>query len=355
MASYTSPHILKFNERIKINNKEVDDKTILKAFNYLEQAREQQEITFFELTTLAALYIFKQAKVDVVILEVGLGGRLDAVNVVKNNVAVITSIGIDHTQYLGTNLEEIAAEKAGIIKEDTDCVVVSNKAKYSSVLDKIKSYKAESFIEGKDFNLHSDGILCKYMNNKWNNSINSINTKLLLPSVSLALAVTDFLQTNLDIDKGLIIKGLLKASILARQQIINYNGTKVVLDLSHNPAGSSFLADFLAKNSSSKAIVLWHSYEDKDLSGIVSNIKDRISYWCITECNEQRAASLKMLKDTLLQQGITEDKILAKKNSVDAINLALSTAAEQNSDLVIFGGFAIVSNFLEFKQALVEV
>ena len=153
VGSYSSPHLLRFNERICINGEYVDDETLCMALQRVESVRESTSLTYFEFTTLAALLIFNQQNLDVFVLEVGLGGRLDAVNVIDADISVITSIAMDHEAWLGNNRERIGFEKAGILRRERPCVVVEPEPP-QSLLDKISENTCPHFVVGKEINFY---------------------------------------------------------------------------------------------------------------------------------------------------------------------------------------------------------
>ncbi|MGE8550412.1 MAG: bifunctional folylpolyglutamate synthase/dihydrofolate synthase, partial [Acinetobacter calcoaceticus] len=232
---YQSPHIYRFNERVKLGGVEVDDQSLIDAFVQVDQARRDCDLSlsFFEATTLAAFVIFKQQQCDVWVLEVGLGGRLDVVNVIDPNVAVITNIGLDHTDWLGDTIEKIAFEKAGIIRPHIPVVFAGEQLLPQAIQDKAESTKADLYTVNRDYfyKLADDG-------QNW--YFASEGTTLKLPLGHLAIeniagAVAAVLNSGLEVSQSALEKGIQSARLAGRFEQRQVEGKTVIFDAGHNP------------------------------------------------------------------------------------------------------------------------
>ena len=234
---YSSPHLLRFTERVRINNQESTPSDTVKAFAAIEKARGDVSLTYFEYATLAALYQFKQAQLDVVILEVGLGGRLDATNIVDADIAIITTIGIDHVEYLGNNRESIGQEKAGIFKPKSIAIVGEPEIP-SSILDVAHAVNCPVFAVNKDWAYQQIDKLSW----QFNSSIKQYKN-LPIPHVPLANAATAIAALSyspFSITQEQIDDALEKTSLIGRFQIIQ-SSPIVIVDVAHNPHAHRYL------------------------------------------------------------------------------------------------------------------
>lgn len=249
-GTYTSPHLLHYCERIKINGCTVDEQSLCEAFQVIDDARGGVSLTYFEFGTLAALHIFEQSVLDLVILEVGLGGRLDAVNIVDADIAVITSIDLDHQEWLGETREAIGKEKAGILRPD-QFFVCADRRPPKSVLDAAVANNSRSLFIGEQFDFQLQELDSSGLNKQWHwRGTNgrgkpvSLNGMALpgLPWPSVAAAVQTAYLLKGDISDKAVRKGLDCAELPGRFQCINSCGIDIVLDVAHNPAAAEHLA-----------------------------------------------------------------------------------------------------------------
>ncbi|MFH3854763.1 folylpolyglutamate synthase/dihydrofolate synthase family protein, partial [Acinetobacter baumannii] len=238
---YQSPHIYRFNERVKLGGVEVDDQSLIDAFVQVDQARRECDLSlsFFEATTLAAFVIFKQQQCDVWVLEVGLGGRLDVVNVIDPNIAVITNIGLDHTDWLGDTIEKIAFEKAGIIRPHIPVIFAGEQSLPQAIQDKANSSQATLYAINRDYfyKLADDGKHWYFA---------SEGTTLRLPLGTLAIeniagAVAAVLNSGLEISQLALEEGITNARLAGRFEVREVNGKTIIFDAGHNPHGVEFL------------------------------------------------------------------------------------------------------------------
>ena len=236
-GSYTSPHLLRYNERIRLNGEPVSDQTIVQAFEAIDAARNDMPLTYFEYGTLAALNIFSHEKPDVVLLEVGLGGRLDAVNIVDADLVMITSIALDHQEWLGNDRESIGREKAGIFRRGKPAVF-SGREMPASIADQAKGKQVALYVNGQEFYHKADGTHWRWQ------GPSGVIDNLPLPNLSGAhqldnaagvVMALELLATATPCDQDAIRQGLQTVSLSGRQQRVEKEGVQWILDVAHNP------------------------------------------------------------------------------------------------------------------------
>ena len=315
-ALYQSPHLSVFNERVRINGEMVSDETLIDAFSKVEAARLQCALTlsFFEMTTLAALLIFAEADCDVWVLEVGLGGRLDVVNIIDPDMAVITNIAIDHVDWLGDNVEDIGREKAGILR-DGITLIYGDKTMPASVQQAIATHQATCYQAGQDFNYREVDT------DVWQYSNAAVTMQLPRPTLSLtntSNALSAVLASPLNIDKSAIEQALQTVKLAGRFDYRETHNRHWLFDVAHNEQGVEFLLAQLlplwqqhlaTQNScahlSSKPVsikMLFSMLGDKDIKKVVQRLTEAglpISDWFIAEIDYPRAASTEKLQGIL--------------------------------------------------------
>ena len=315
-ALYQSPHLSVFNERVRINGEMVSDETLIDAFSKVETARLQCALTlsFFEMTTLAALLIFAEADCDVWVLEVGLGGRLDVVNIIDPDMAVITNIAIDHVDWLGDNVEDIGREKAGILR-DGITLIYGDKTMPASVQQAIATHQATCYQAGQDFNYREVDT------DVWQYSNAAVTMQLPRPALSLtntSNALSAVLASPLNIDKSAIEQALQTVKLAGRFDYRETHNRHWLFDVAHNEQGVEFLLAQLlplwqqhlaTQNScahlSSKPVsikMLFSMLGDKDIKKVVQRLTEAglpISDWFIAEIDYPRAASTEKLQGIL--------------------------------------------------------
>ena len=346
VGSYTSPHLHYFNERIKINGQNVNDELLVAAFQEIEIKRKDISLTFFEFTTLAALLIFKSLQLDVIILEVGLGGRLDAVNIVEPDLSIITSIDLDHTDWLGSNREAIGYEKAGIMRSNKS-IICGDDDPPKSLLQRAKELNAPLF----QFNQHYG-----FENHSYNWTWFGLNHKISnLPPISIrhqnassSLMAIQLLAERLPVTSKAIMNGLKAIKIPGRFELWQ-KAVTCIFDVAHNPQAGRWLAEQL-KNSLTpgKKIAVVGMLADKDISQTLAPLLSIIDDWHPVTLNVARGADSKAIVNILTRQGI--------KNwyNHDSVDLALQTIMNQQDfnkerDLIIiFGSFFTVAAAQKF-------
>lgn len=355
---YTSPHLLDFNERARINGEPVSDDTLIANFAAVEGKRKDVSLTYFEFTTLAILRLFAEANLDAVILEVGLGGRLDAVNVIDADVAIVTSVDIDHTDYLGDTREKIGFEKAGIFRSGKTAIC-GDPVPPQSLIDHANAIGADLWLFGRDFNYAGD-------KQQWNfggrtqrrNSLGypSLRGANQLLNASATLAALEALRDRLPVGAQEVRNGLVMVDLPGRFQVLP-GRPSVILDVAHNPHAAATLAQNLDNMGFHPyTYAVFGAMQDKDIDGVIAQLKDRIDHWCVTDLPLPRAATAEQLKNKLLGAGIVpKDQAGAERtietfaSPADAFANARSRAGE-NDRIAVFGSFLTVAGVMEAQR-----
>lgn len=346
---YQSPHIYKFNERVKLAGIEVDDQCLVDAFVQVDQARRACDLSlsFFEATTLAAFVIFKQSACDVWVLEVGLGGRLDVVNVISPDVAVITNIGLDHTDWLGDTIEKIAFEKAGIIRPNIPVVFGGLQDLPQAIQDKATECQASLYAVNHDYFYTDAGD-----GESWNFA--SSGTTLKLPLGTLALenistAVAAILISGLKVSQQAIVQGIQSAKLQGRFEVRKITDKTVIFDAGHNPHGVEFLLNqlrkFLEYNTQYTEIVaIFSMLADKDINSVVNLLKNTVLTWKIAPLTVPRAAEMQQLQSAL--QGETVQQF-------ESVQVAFQSALEETNNnqlILVCGSFHTLEAVWEYLE-----
>jgi dihydrofolate synthase/folylpolyglutamate synthase len=344
---YTSPHLLKYNERIRIDGQPVSDERIMAAFTRIEQAREGVSLSFFEFGTLAALDLFAEENLDVRILEVGLGGRLDAVNIVDADVALMASIDIDHSEWLGHTREAIGLEKAGIARKDRPVVLGDPKVP-SAVLDHLKALGALIYRQGVDFHgrPEPDGWRFEDRNG-------GIEERLPWPSIpgdhqilnaAAVLQCLRLIEDTFPISAKVLAQGLQAVLLPGRFQ--RFDGTiPVLIDVAHNPEAVTSLAKHLLKYYPTVRVrVVFAVMRDKDIQQMVGIIGGLIEAWYLAPLRMQRAASPEEIAEILHNAGV--EKVMTGFDDVPLAVKAAQKASSPGDMVLVFGSFFLVSDYL---------
>ena len=318
----TSPHLLKYNERFAIDGQEVTDELIIKAFELIETKRQGVTLTYFEFSTLAALIMFAEASVDLAILEVGLGGRLDSVNVVDSDVSVITNIAIDHTDYLGDTREAIGREKAGVMRTSKPCICGDQDPPKS-----LLSY-------AKEINTPLTLVSESYKNAI---GLEGAHQKL---NAAVAVKAIESLTNQFPVSHNMIIEGVKKTRIAARFEKIIIGDKTVILDVAHNPAAVKTLVETLSENPV-KTVAIFSALVDKNIADMIELASGSIKHWFLVPIKAERSIELKALKDKF---GNSESTTICL-NMSDAIKQSLEL--EGIDRVVIFGSFYTIADASE--------
>lgn len=346
VGCYTSPHFLRYNERVMLNGFPVDDQTLMKSFQRIDDARAETALTYFEFGTLAALDIFERSALDVVVLEVGLGGRLDAVNIIDTDVAVVTSIDVDHQDWLGSDREQIGREKAGIFRVGKPAI--------SAGLNPPASLRLAAQECGAEF--YQAGQHFQYDDTRWSGTNLSQQTveysdlpEPRLPRESVAAAIQAIQLLPLPV-AGTDYAILNDIQLPGRFQQIDIKGKQVILDVAHNPAAASYLSRRLQSQvCRGQTFALMSVMNDKDLDGIVTALNATIDSWFIADQpNNNRAMLASEMAAELAQHNI--ESIDISKNIQQACQRVLSLM-EKADRLVVFGSFFTVAEVLTLHDA----
>ncbi len=346
VGTYTSPHILKYNERIKVAGEPVADQKICEAFERIEAARKDVSLSYFEFGTLAALDIFWRSNLDIQLLEVGLGGRLDAVNIIDADVAIVTTICIDHTDWLGETRDAIGKEKSGIFRIDVPAII-GDPEPPASLIDSASKIKAKVFAVGKEFSYQKTETAWHWLLND-----KIIFAELPKPALigeqqyrnaSTAIMAVELLQEKLSVKALCIAQGLMNAHLMGRFQLIN-SEIPVLLDVGHNPQAVRMLAAGLEAYFPKQRIhAIFAMMKDKDIGGVVKIMQPYISNWYIAPLGHSRIAEQSVVAEVLKKQKI---KNLASgfTDFTETFNAALANA-RQGDLILVFGSFFLVSAY----------
>lgn len=356
VGAYTSPHLLRFNERVRINGDMVSDQSLCDAFEWVNAARNDTFLTYFEFVTLAALAIFSRHSLDVLLLEVGLGGRLDAVNMIEPDVAVVTTVSLDHQQWLGHDVETIAAEKAGIYRSGKPAIF-GERVVPSSLLSVMRELGATPFLRGQAFDVEQNrqGLIFKGVGLDGEKLTLSglIVPDLPLTSVACALQVIQLLSCEMPV--SVINAGLQNVSIVGRMQTMSVNrcdgrSVPIILDVAHNPQAAHYLAERLQTLLPEyRLTAVLAMLSDKDFGNVVNLFDAVFSEWHVATVNYAlRALPANVLADHLISRG---GRVQCHGSVADALDAALECNKENNV-VVILGSFVTVSESLRHIETL---
>lgn len=355
-AMHTSPHMLSFNERAQINGAIVEDGPLVQAFEEVEAAREGMPLTYFEFTALGILRVFQKAKPDVVILEIGLGGRLDAINALESTASIVTTIGIDHEAYLGNTRDAIGWEKAHIYRQGHPAVC-ADKNPPVKLLEYAKALKTNLEVAGKDFSVTEEGsdrMRFRMGAHDWNLPRPALCGRNQMDNAAGVLALVVSLMDKLPVTIADIEKGLTTVRITARFEKVQSDPT-VILDVGHNPHAASVLAQNIRDvKTQGKVIAVFGMLADKDMIDVVKIMSEVIDEWFITGLPGPRGASVDVLHTVMLEAGVKEDKITQCEGVEEAFNLAKRQASIIDT-IIIFGSFVTVTAALPLVRTNARV
>jgi dihydrofolate synthase / folylpolyglutamate synthase len=354
VGTFTSPHLRDYRERIRLHDRLVGAAELVSAFERIEAARGEVGLTFFEFNTLAALLVFEAARLDAWVLEIGMGGRLDAVNVVDPDVAVVVSIGFDHQEYLGTTIEAIAREKAGIFRPGRPAVLGSREMP-GIVEELARSIGAPLKRLGTEFTLIRDGAAWQFRGSHWDLPqlpAPALRGDAQYANAATAIAALEEIEARLTISPAAVAQGLERVRLAARFQVIppaTPAAPTWILDVAHNPAAAQVLARNLRDHpSSGRTLAVCGILADKDASGVVAELSDRIdAWWCVTTEGD-RGRSGTSLAQTVGRQ--VAAPVEAADSPPAGCAAALADATPQDR-IVVFGSFHVVGPALDWLEA----
>ncbi|MDN7450115.1 bifunctional tetrahydrofolate synthase/dihydrofolate synthase [Burkholderia multivorans] len=363
VGCHTSPHLLEFNERARVNGEVVSDAELLPHFEAVEAARtslpEPVSLTYFEFTTLAILHLFASRGLDAVILEVGLGGRLDAVNIIDTDCAIVTSIDIDHTEYLGDTREKIAFEKAGIFRPGKPAIC-GDPAAPQTLVDHAAAIGADLWLVGRDFRYEAQPGAERQ---QWSYigrdkrypalAYPALRGANQLINASAALAALEALRPQLPVSAQDIRLGLANVELPGRFQVLP-GKPAIVLDVAHNPHAAAVLEQNLGNMGFFPyTYAVFGAMHDKDIDGVLRHLKGEIDHWCVTDLPLPRAASAEQLEAALRNAGVQDgpdSSVTRYASPADAFSDALKRASE-NDRIVVFGSFHTVAGVMAYRKS----
>ena len=341
VATYTSPHLWHFTERITINGSSVSEEALCHALTQIEQARGSISLTYFEFTTLAALYLFQQENLDIAILEVGMGGRLDAVNIIDADAMIITTIDFDHQAWLGTTREQIGFEKAGILRQGRPVVVGQDMPQ--AVLDQAHLLQAPIYIFNKDFSVTQKDPSTFFWQDE-NKILKSLpKNHLLVDNIALSLKIINLFDQEFPVDLAAMQIALKKCQLPGRQQVIQ---TPVwqLFDVAHNPQGIALLAAKLQANPiTGRTLAVFSMLQDKDIAASIKHIAEQIDEWYVAGLSVDRGMQTDEIKKVI--SSVSSVPINGYAEITNAYQAAL-TAAQHTDRVIIFGSFYTVAQTL---------
>jgi dihydrofolate synthase/folylpolyglutamate synthase len=343
---YTSPHLLRYNERVRIDSREVSDDALCAAFAAVEGARGDTPLTYFEYGTLAAAWLFAREPLDAWILEVGLGGRLDAVNVFDADCAVLTSIDLDHMDYLGPTREDIGREKAGIFRAGRPAVV-ADASPPQSVLDAAAALGARLLLGGRDFGFTADKSQWVYWGPGGKRpalAYPALRGPIQLVNAAATIAALEPLRERLPVAMQDIRRGLAEVEVPARFQVLP-GRPSVILDVGHNPQAARNLAANLADSGfAPDTYAVFGALRDKDIAGVVRPLAARITRWHLATLDGPRGTTAAELAAILRAEGIKAPMELY--DSPVAAFAAARVQAGEADKIAVFGSFLTVAAVL---------
>ena len=352
VGTYTSPHVQRYNERVSVNLQDISDEDLCTAFAAVEAARGDVALTYFEMGTLAAMWHFCHQQLDIAVLEIGLGGRLDAVNVFEPNCAIVTSIDLDHMEFLGDTREQIGFEKAGVFRANK-LAICGDENPPNSLVQYAKKIGADLQLIQRDFQVKKTKHGWQYL---------AENLQLDLPSLGLigdfqlnnaacvvraVLYLNDILPviTSGHSDASLhtnIHAALRAVHLIGRFQQLQSN-PNVITDVAHNPHAAKSLAQNLKSiPCAGKTLAVFGMLADKDIAGVIDAIQDEIDVWYLADLHSVRGAKAVILKNVLIKSG--NKKPISMFDGVAAALAAACMDAHKNDRIIIFGSFYTVAD-----------
>ena len=349
---YTSPHLLRYNERVRIDGRDVEDAVLVDAFAEVERARGDIPLTYFEHGTLAAWVAFCGAGLVAIILEVGLGGRLDAVNVFEPDCAIVTSVAMDHMDYLGDNREAIGFEKAGIFRAGRPAIC-SDPQPPASLLAHAEAIGVRLWVSGRDFGFSGDQNQWAFWtaggSRRGGLAYPSLRGANQLLNAAAVMAACESVRDILPVPMQAIRQGFMLVELPGRFQVLP-GRPSIVLDVAHNPQAAGVLNENLASMGffpETWAVI--GMLADKDVAGVVRLLRDRIDHWLVASLPGPRGLGAEKLAAILREVGVSGD-IAEHVSPASAYEVAVGRAAEGDR-IVVFGSFLTVAEVMAARNA----
>ena len=346
VGTYSSPHFLRYSERVRVACQEITDVDLIAAFQAVEKARQDTQLTYFEYGTLAAMWHFSHAGLDVLILEVGLGGRLDAVNVFEPSCAIVTSVDLDHMEFLGDTRESIGAEKAGIFRANKPAIC-GDQHPPQSLIEYAQKIGADLRLIQRDFDFEQLPAAWNYQD-KASDIISlpmpALKGDFQLENAACVLTAVQSLQVKLPVNIEAIAQGLRSVTLRGRFQTVARQ-PEVILDVAHNPHAAKSLATNLQNtDSAGKTIAVFAMLGDKDIAGVVQALSKQMDVWYLAEINHPRGCAVGQIAKLVLQQ-LPQAQIQTFKTVTEAYHQACIDAGE-NDRIVALGSFFTVAEVM---------
>jgi dihydrofolate synthase/folylpolyglutamate synthase len=352
VGCYTSPHLLHYNERVRIGKQQASDAELCASFAQIEQARGDTPLTYFEFGTLAAMQCFIEHKVEVAILEVGLGGRLDAVNVFDSDCAVVVSVDIDHTDYLGETREEIAFEKAGIFRSGRVAICADSDVP-QAVRSHAQQIGANLWCIGSEFGFTAHQGQWDFRGKTGaRNALPypALRGAFQLHNASAALAALDALKDELPVSMEAVRRGLVEVQLAGRFQVVP-GRPQLILDVAHNPHAARVLAlNLAALPPCPRTFAVFAMLGDKDIAGVAAALDPFVDTWLAAGIDAPRGATAAGLAQVLQNTGV-RGAVMTFDNIAAALRYACNAAGE-NDRIAAFGSFHTVAQAMREKGLL---
>ncbi len=349
VGCYTSPHLQRYNERVRIGKEEAGDDDLARAFAAVESARGETALTYFEFGTLAAVWLFVERGVEAAVLEVGLGGRLDAVNAFDADCAVVASVDLDHMDYLGGNREAIGFEKAGIFRSGRPAIC-GDFAPPAALRRTAAEIGAQLMLIGVDFGYTRRDRQWDYWGPRGKRSALPhpvLRGEVQLGNAAAAITALETLRERLPVANNDLRTGLLQAEVPGRFQVLP-GRPAFILDVAHNPhAARALAANLSSLGRSGQTLAVFAMLKDKDIGGVIDAVKAHIGQWFIAGIAAPRGASAELLAERLAAAGVTE--AVTRCDSVGAACTQACDLATENDRILVFGSFYTVAEAMQLR------
>ncbi|WP_447590821.1 bifunctional tetrahydrofolate synthase/dihydrofolate synthase [Aquipseudomonas campi] len=347
---YSSPHLVRYNERVVLDGRLASDEALCQAFAAVEAARGEISLTYFEMGTLAAFWLFERAALDAVVLEVGLGGRLDAVNLVDADLALITSIGLDHADWLGDTRESVAFEKAGILRQGRPALCGDFDPPHT-LLDQVVALDCPFFLRGSAYNLILNAESWDWHGLTQEGTVLQLHGLPLLdlPMENAALALQAYALLDLPWDVASIRNALLHTRVDGRldRRVLRWQGKslQLLLDVGHNPHAADYLASRLAARPLQRPrLAVFGLLVDKDLDGVVQPLLGEIADWAVAPLPTPRSRPATELQAALSNLGASARSYASIPDALQA----QCERAQEGDEILVFGSFYCVAEAIEW-------
>lgn len=344
VGAFTSPHILRYNERVRIDDADVEDDALTSAFERIETARADISLTYFEFGTLAAFDLFARARLDVALLEVGMGGRLDAVNIVDADAAIVTTVDLDHMEYLGSDRESIGREKAGIFRRDKPAII-GEPDPPQSLIAEAQRVGARMFRADHDFTArgHAGGWTWRSGNISLELPLPALLAPTQIANAAAAITALHVLRERLDWNPDAVVRGVRDADIAGRLQRIE-DAPQVFVDVAHNPQAARELAQWISANPiPGKTFAVFGALGDKDVASVVRALDSHIAHWHLAGLEHDSTRGLAVAALAERVRAASPSASCSEHVDVAAALQAARASAQPDDRIIVFGSFFAVA------------